>query len=67
MMNLACVCLSVLLAAGAVLPSPAPEEPEPEPTPPALLYDDTDFVLHAGGITPEGRAGSNSLEALNHS
>ena len=66
MIDLACICLSVLLAAGAAMPAPPPE-PQPEPTPPALLYDDTDFVLHAGGVTPAGQAGSNSLEALNHS
>ena len=66
MTNLTCICLSVLLALSAAMPAPGPDEPapEPEPAPPAVLYDDTDFVLHAGGVTPEGAAGTNSLEAL---
>ena len=37
-------------------------ESVPEDVPPELRY-----VLHAGGVTPNGKSGSNSIEAIDHS
>ena len=49
-----------------VTPTPSPEPSEPS-EPDERELPDLTYILHAGGVTPEGVAGSNSLEALDWS
>lgn len=64
--------LSLLLAALALTAAlSAPVPVQPEDTAPGVSAEQTEtqtrFVLHAGGTTPSGIAGTNSVEALDHS
>lgn len=68
-MKAAILALAVVLALSGVqsIPAAAVEAPAIKSGPTYVVEHGTEYILHAGGITPAGTVGSNSLEALDYS
>ena len=49
------------------LPKQDTQIEQPAPADQGTEREKTSFVLHAGGVTPDGKVGTDSLEALNYS
>ena len=68
-MKAAILALVVVLALSGVQSTPAAavEAPAIKSGPAYVVEHGTEYILHAGGVTPAGTVGSNSLEALDYS
>lgn len=68
-MKLAILALTIAMALTGVQAAPAKavDAPAIQSGPSYIVEHGMEYILHAGGVTPAGAVGSNSLEALDYS